>query len=166
MELERCNFISTLLLISSESHIVSREDILDSVMALFRSKCDTMVVKIPLSITFREERALDAGGVLREMFSAFFEALYTRHFDGADLLHPVVNPLVKDSDLRLFGFIISCDYISCGILPFLFSNIASKPWSSSQVAHLLANEVSPPSLLNTAYICNGEPTPHAIMYIT
>ena len=122
VELKRCNFISTLPLINSESHEVSREDIIfSSVMALFRSKSDTIVVERPLRFSFKEERALDAGGVSREMFSTFFEALYTRHFDGAGLLHPVVNPHVKDSDLRLFGFIISCAFISSGILPMRVS---------------------------------------------
>lgn len=121
MELKRCNFITTLPLIDGDSHEVSREDIFSSVITLFRLKHDIIAAEIPLRISFKGERALDAGGVSREMFSAFFEVLYTRHFDGAGLLHPVVNPHVKDSDLRLFGFIISCAYISSGILPMKIS---------------------------------------------
>ena len=55
----------------------------------FSSLNVTIIKEIPLHISFKGEKAIDAGGVSREMFSAFFEAVYAKYFDGAGLLCPV-----------------------------------------------------------------------------
>ena len=61
--------------------------------------------------------AIDAGGVCREFFSAFFEAAYDKYFDGCSLLTPVISPHSSKSELALIGLVISHVYISSGILP-------------------------------------------------
>ena len=97
-------------------HEVSRATIFESVTTLF-AECDTILNEIPLRSRFKGEKKIDVGGVSREMFSAFFEAVYAKYFDGAGLLCPVVSPHVKVSDLRLLGRIISCAYLSTNVLP-------------------------------------------------
>ena len=65
----------TLSLVEGAYHEVSRATIFESVTILF-AECDTILNEIPLHISFKGEKAIDAGGVSREMFSAFFEAVY------------------------------------------------------------------------------------------
>ena len=116
-ESERSRFISTLSLTEGRCHVVSRANIFESVTSLFRTERETILSEIPLKITFEREKAIDIGGVSREMLSAFFDALYTKYFDGSGLLYPVVNPHIKTYDLRLLGLIMSVAYISTGVLP-------------------------------------------------
>ena len=116
-ESERTRFINILSLVEGVTHEVSRANIFESVTTLFKSEYETIVNEIPLRIRFRGERAIDDGGVSRDMFSSFFEAIYAKYFDGASLLCPVVNPHTKQSDLRLIGLICSCAYLSSGVLP-------------------------------------------------
>ena len=71
----------------------------------------------PLSIKFDGERAYDASGVTRDMFSAFWEAAYERVFDGSMLLAPVMHPQVDFTILPLLGAILSHGFLLSGFLP-------------------------------------------------
>ena len=66
---------------------------------------------------FQGERAVDLGGVARDMFSAFYVETYDRLFDGSSLLCPTVYPEMDMSMLTTVGFVISHAYIVTGILP-------------------------------------------------
>ena len=95
--------------------IDDRNTIFASVIDLY-SKGDT-INKRPLQIKFASEVAIDAGGVTRELFSAFWEQAYQLLFEGATLLVPLLHP---QSDMSLFpilGKIISHGYLSSGYLP-------------------------------------------------
>ena len=69
-----------------------------------------------LTFWFQGERAVDLGGVARDMFSAFYEDSYERLFDGSSLC-PVVHPEMDVSVLATVGFVISHAYMVTGILP-------------------------------------------------
>ena len=105
-ETERMRFINTLSLKEGLSHQVTRNDIYGSVLALFTTNHEALLSEYPLRIHFSGERAVDEGGVSRDLFSAFFEALYVKYFDGASLLYPSVNPHVRVSKLRTIGLIV------------------------------------------------------------
>ncbi len=84
---------------------------------MYRDNTSTLLRENPLRISFANERALDTGGVSRDMFSAFFEEMYERFCDGSALLTLVVHPHIDFSVLPTLGTIISHGYIACGVLP-------------------------------------------------
>ena len=63
------------------------------------------------------ERAVDAGGVAREMYSAFFKEAYRHRFYSGTLLYPAVHPGMDISLLSTVGTIISHVYMVSAILP-------------------------------------------------
>ena len=95
------------------THTVRRNNIYDDVMHLY---ADGRVPKeYPFYIEFQGEKAVDIGGVSRDMFSAFFDEFYVKLCDGASLLYPTIT-----SDLNHFqvvGSVISHSYIVSGVLP-------------------------------------------------
>ena len=66
---------------------------------------------------FRGERAVDTGGVTREMFSSFFENVYLQMFDGCALLYLAMHAGVDLTAFRVVGTTLSHAYIIAGILP-------------------------------------------------
>lgn len=64
---------------------------------------------------FDGERAVDCGGVSRDMFAGFWEQLYGNLFDGSTLLTPVLHPQVDMS--ILLGRILSHGFFACGFIP-------------------------------------------------
>ena len=42
--------------------------------------------ELPFRVQFKSERAVDTGGVSRDMFSSFWEEAYRKNFDGESLL--------------------------------------------------------------------------------
>ena len=76
-----------------------------------------LLQEYPFHIEFVGERAIDAGGVTREMYSAFFEEAYKHLFDGNNLLCPIVHPEMDTSLLGAMGAIVSHAYLIVGILP-------------------------------------------------
>jgi hypothetical protein len=52
---------------------------------------ENVMKKYPFFVRFDGEKAVDLGGVTRDMFSAFFEVLYLKLFDGSSLFYPTTN---------------------------------------------------------------------------
>ncbi len=100
------------------THTVVRADIFESVISLYSGKdVDSLLLEYPLKVQFKGERAVDLGGVCRETYSAFFEEMYRKLFDGNILLSPVVHPQINLSILPKIGTAISHGYVACGVLP-------------------------------------------------
>ena len=97
-------------------HTVIRSQIFESVMALYRTEW-TILNEYPLCIMFDKERAIDLGGVSRDMFTAFFDEAYKELFDGCTLLIPALHPNIDFSSLPIFGAIMSHSYLVSGVLP-------------------------------------------------
>ena len=75
------------------------------VLKLYRG--NEIVNECPSYITFKGERAIDSGGVQRDMFSSFWEAAYNiilLLLEGSNLLTPMIHP---QTDLAIFP-IIGC----------------------------------------------------------
>lgn len=64
-------------------HHVDRNDIYKSVMELYENSKDIILNEYPFRIHFNDEEGVDIGGVCRDMYSAFFEQMYLKHFDGS-----------------------------------------------------------------------------------
>ena len=75
----------------------------------------------PLKIHFVGEKAVDTGGVCRDMLAEFWQAAYAEYFEGSNLLVPSVNAQTDMTVLHLIGTILSHGYIFCGVLPTLLS---------------------------------------------
>lgn len=73
------------------STLLARENIYESVINLYQTKSETIFKENPFYIEFRDERAIDMGGVTRDMFSAFFDAVYVNMFA---VMYPAVHPSV------------------------------------------------------------------------
>lgn len=94
------------------SHTIRRSSLFEDVVKLFSND-----VEYPLRIHFENERAVDQGGVSRDMLSGFWEQAYTQIFDGCTLLTPVIHP---QSDMQVFpviGRILSYGYLACSFVP-------------------------------------------------
>lgn len=92
-----------------------RCDIYNSVIQLYRN--GDIVKEYPFHIEFQGEIAVDIGGVSRDMFSAFFDEMYLKLFDGSSLVYPAMNSSIEVDDFRVIGMIVSHSYLTCGVLP-------------------------------------------------
>lgn len=99
------------------THQIRRSELLDDVVTLYRKNQPKIYQEYPFHIKFVAEKAIDAGGVSRDMFSAFFEEMYKAYFDSANLLSPIVHPGMDVEVMSILGAIISHAYIATGILP-------------------------------------------------
>jgi len=71
----------------------------------------------PLHIKLEGEKAIDSGGVSRDMLSAYWQDAYKHFFDGSTLLIPTVHPNTDVSVLPKLGVILSHGYLVCGFMP-------------------------------------------------
>ncbi len=94
---------------------VSRSNLYDDVVKVFMD--EHIIIEYPLRIKFEEERAMDCGGVSRDMLSGFWEEAYQKLFDGCQLMTPVIHPQVDMKVLPIIGRILSHGYIASGFLP-------------------------------------------------
>ncbi len=98
------------------THIVNRKTLFDDVIHLYRSNT-TLLYENPFKIAFSGERAIDCGGVCREMYSAFWEDAYMNLFDGSSLLIPITHKKSAMSVFPTLGYVLSHGYLVCGYIP-------------------------------------------------
>ena len=73
--------------------------------------------EFPFRVHYRDEKAIDTGGVSRDMFSGFWEHAYLKQFDGGDILVPASHPGVNMTTMAVLGTILSHGFLSCGYIP-------------------------------------------------
>ena len=78
---------------------------------MHRENSAQILGEYPFCVRFDGEKAVDTGGVCRDMYSSFWESTCLRHFDGENLLIPAVNPNTEMSTLPLLGTILAHGYI-------------------------------------------------------
>ena len=98
-------------------HEVRREHLFEDCVELYTKKLDTVLGEFPFRIQYKNERAVDTGGVSRDMFSAFWEQAYITDFDGGNLLVPALHPGTAMAKLPVLGAIMSHGFLSCSFLP-------------------------------------------------
>ena len=100
-------------------HTVQRCSLYDDVMNLYQS--GEIIKESPLYTAYDSELAVDEGGVTRDMFSAFWEEAYSRLFDGATILIPLIHSQTDMGVFPILGKVISHGYLSSGYLPVRIS---------------------------------------------
>ena len=91
------------------THTIQRNDVFSEVITLYKKNKEHILLEYPFRIRFQGERAVDLGGVARDMFSAFYENACERLFNGCSLRCPVVHP---EMDVSLLTTLGSC-YFTC-----------------------------------------------------
>ena len=92
----------------------------------------------PLRISFVGEQAIDTGGVLRDMLSAFWEEAYLKHFDGAGLLTPIVHAQIDLSPLPILGSVLSHGYVPCRRILTTAYCVSDPCWHVARTWHPLS----------------------------
>lgn len=59
-------------------HLIRRDGVFEDVIDLYKDKRKEIFMEYPLRIKFVGEKAVDTGGVCRDMFSAFLEKAYEK----------------------------------------------------------------------------------------
>ncbi len=89
------------------THFINREDLFEEAIELFS---DANVLRSHV------ELGIDAGGVSRDLLSAFWEITYGKFFDGSALLRPVLHPNVRNELWSTLGAALSHGYLVSGFL--------------------------------------------------
>lgn len=113
-ESDRESFMQVFKVSTPSWHSIRRNSLYQDVINLFLSESN---IEYPLRIKYDEERAVDQGGVSRDMLSGFWEEAYKRLFDGCTLLTPVIHPHLDMRELLAVGRILSYGYLSCSFVP-------------------------------------------------
>lgn len=113
-EKEREDFIRKYFTLSDSEHKIRRSHLYDDVIKLYQYQ--PLTEEYPLRIRFEGERAMDYGGVSRDM-SGFWEQAYQNVFDGCGLLTPVIHPQIDMQVLPIIGRILSHGYLVANFLP-------------------------------------------------
>ena len=101
-------------------HEIQRSSVFKSLISLYREVPLTMM-EYPFRVRFKDELAVDLGGVSRDLFSAFWESAYTFAFDGSSTLIPQAHPHTDMSMYPVLGTILSHGFLVTGILPVRLS---------------------------------------------
>lgn len=98
-------------------HCVTRENLYDDVINLYSKSLASVLQESPFRISFTGEKAIDVGGVSRDMFSSFWDKAYLTSFDGGNVLTPAMHPGIDTSVFSVLATILSHGFLSCGFLP-------------------------------------------------
>ena len=98
-------------------HHIRRCNLFEDVISLYTEKSESLFREYPLRIKFAGEKAVDTGGVCRDLFSAFWDKAYEKAFDGTNALMPALHPHVDMEMFPLLGAIFSHGFLSCGFIP-------------------------------------------------
>lgn len=88
-------------------------------MKMHREHFTDILKEYPFRIRYIGEKGIDMGSLCRDLFSAYWEEAYLKHFDGESLLIPLMQPCnMTDMDaLPILGKILSHGFMTCGFLP-------------------------------------------------
>ena len=99
------------------SHVICRQNLYDDCISLYEDKLDRVLKEFPFRIKFQDEKAVDTGGVARDMYSAFWELSYVKDFDGGSSFVPLTNPHINLDRYKVLGTILCHGFMSTGFLP-------------------------------------------------
>lgn len=114
---------------------VKREDVYHDLLKLYTTSC-ILLESFPLSFEYKDELAVDQGGVCRDVFSGFWEQAFKEQFDGMSLLTPATHLGVDFEIWPTIGTILSHGFLVCGFLPVRVGFPC--------IAHILCGQVSIP----------------------
>ena len=112
---ERVSYLESVGCVSGPKRTIDRANLYEDVLDVYRE--GDIVQEYPLFIKYEGEKAVDEGGVQRDMLSAFWAEAYTRLFEGAKTLTPMIHPGLDMTVFPILGRILSHGYLACGMLP-------------------------------------------------
>lgn len=101
------------MLKSNKAVLLHRSNMVKDMMELYQ---DEETVKCKLVVRFKDEEAV-GDGVVREMFSLFWEQMLSKTFHGDTEFSLLMSPHMKPSDYVIMGRIITHQYVLCGTFP-------------------------------------------------
>ena len=96
---------------------IKRANVYDGVIEMYQENRVNILQEYLFRIQYQNERAVDTEGVCRDMFSAFWEEVYVKNFDGETLLVPAIDPNTDVAIFLILGTILSHGFMVCGYLP-------------------------------------------------
>ena len=134
-----CNFSSNLAIYfwyircwscSTSLTSVCWNDLYNDVTQMYNKNFASMIKEFPFRISFVFEQTVDTGGGYTDLYSAFWNIAYVKHFDREKLLVPAVNPNTDLKILPLLGKILVWCVTFCQYM-FGFSggDSCNTPWT-------------------------------------
>lgn len=99
---------------------VRRATIVDDVLNQFR---DPTILHCSLAVTFNDETGLDFGGLTQELFSAFWDAVWDKYFEGETAKVPFVPPQSiarSKAAFKAIGRVLAHGWVLTKQIPILF----------------------------------------------
>ena len=100
-----------------EPRCIHRNTVYNDVLHMYQENLKEIEKEFPFRIEFFNERAIDTGGVCRDLFSYFWEQTYIKHFDGDKLLVPAVHTNSQISVFPILGTILAHGFFPCNFIP-------------------------------------------------
>ena len=101
----------------THTHMVRRSNIFEDVLTLYRKESASILAETPFQLEYEGERAMDTGGVMRDVFSTFWEAAIPKLFNGSSAVIPAVTPYSEIVVFCAIGTILSHGFIEAGFFP-------------------------------------------------
>ena len=98
---------------------VRRSHLYDDTLSLFAD--DDLANEHPFYVEFKDELAVDCGGVARDLLSGFWEEAVKRTFDGYRLLVPAIYPEIDMQVFPIMGRVLSHGFLACNYLPVVIA---------------------------------------------
>ncbi len=98
-----------------KQHSIYRSSIIRDVLALHGT--EAACSEYPFQVKFMDEPGLDFGGVTRDMYCAFWASAYESHFDGSNVLVPLMQAGMEQTTFVQFGRVLAHGFLTCQMLP-------------------------------------------------
>ena len=99
--------------------IIDRHDAVDELLALYSDKD---ILDCKLSVSFTDENAL-RDGVLREVYSVFWDSFVARFCEGSRQFAVIPNPSLSDENYEALGRIITHQLVLTGTFPIQLAEV-------------------------------------------
>ena len=100
-----------------EPRCIQRSKVYDDVLSMYQMNLEEIKSEYPFRAQFFNERAIDTGGVCRDLFSCFWEQAYIKHFDGDKLLVPAAHANSQISVFPILGTTLAHGFFACNFIP-------------------------------------------------
>ncbi len=113
----RRDFLEFLPENSGRTYKVQRVNVFDDVVNLYRKESASILAETPLQVEYEGERAMDTGGVMRDVFPAFWEDAIRKLFDGGTAVIPAITPHSEMVVFSIIGTVLSHGFLEAGFFP-------------------------------------------------
>lgn len=94
--------------------IVDKNDVVKQLLEMYRK--DEAISNNKLVVSFEGEQA-NGDGLLRELYSLFWESFFSQNYEGSNQYTLCVSPNLSEEDFTALGRLITHMFIQCGTFP-------------------------------------------------